>query len=85
MCGKYVHIVSDCWCNNNRNHNRNNNKTARNPHINRECNNCGKRGHRAVDGWTNKVKDKDDDVDNLFVGDTLCGEVQEENNEEDPK
>ena len=50
-----------------------------------ECNNRGKRGHRTVDCWANKGKDKDYDDDNLFTGATLYGEVQEENNEEDPE
>ena len=39
---------------------------------NGECNNCVKKGHRAVDCWPKK-KDKEDDVENLFVGGTLCG------------
>ena len=30
-------------------------------------------------------KDKDDYVNNIFVGATLCGEVQEEKNEENPE
>ena len=32
-----------------------------------------------------KGKEKYDDVNNLFVGATLCEEVQEENNKEDPE
>ena len=47
-CGKYGHRASDCWGNSNKNDNRNNNRTARNPHNNRECNNYVKRGHTAV-------------------------------------
>ena len=50
--------------------------TARNPHLKTECNNSGKRYHRAADCWEKKGKEKDNDVDNLFVGFTLCGEVQ---------
>ena len=46
-------------------------------------NNCGKRGHRASDCWEKKGKRKEYDVDNLFVGATFCGEVQEENDKED--
>ena len=67
------------------NDNRKYNKTARNPRFNGECNNCRKRGHKAVGCWAKQVKEKDGDVDNLFVGATFCGEVQEDNNEEDPK
>ena len=45
-----------------------------------ECNNCGKRGHRAVDCLAKKGKEKDDDIKNLFVRATFYGEVKEENN-----
>ena len=65
------------------NENINNNNTERNPHFNGECKNCDKRGHRDADCWEKKVKQKDDDVDNLFLGAKLCGEVQEENDKED--
>ena len=82
-CGKYGHRVSDCW--GNKKDNRNKNNTARNPSFNGECNNCRKRGHRAVDCWDKKRKEKDNGVNNLFVGDNFCGELQEENNEEDPE
>ena len=84
-CGKYGHRASDCWGNCNKNGNRNNNKTAENPLFNGEWNNCGQRGHKAVDFWEKKGKEKDDDVDNLFVEATICGEFQEENNEEEIK
>ena len=43
--------------------------------IETTANNFGKIGHIEVDCWVKK--EKDDDVNNLFVGDTLCGEVQE--------
>ena len=46
-CGKYGHRASDHWGDNN--DKRNENKTSRNPRFNRECNNCGKRSHKAVD------------------------------------
>ena len=84
-CGKFCHRALDCWVNNNKNNNINENRTARKPRFNGECKNCGKRVHKAVDCWAKKGKEKDDDVDNLFMGATLCGEVQEDNNEEDPK
>ena len=48
-------------------------------------NNCGKRGHRASDCWAKKGKQKDNDVDNLFVEETFCGEFQEENDKEYPE
>ena len=35
-----------------------------------------KRGHGAVDCWKGEIY-KDNDVEKLFMGDTLCGEVQE--------
>ena len=60
-----------------KNENRNDNKTERKPRFNRECNNCDKRGHRAADCWAKIGEQKYDDVDNLFVGATLCGEFQE--------
>ena len=59
--------------------------TTRNPCFNGECNNCGKRGHRAVYCWANKGKEKDDDVDKRFAGTTFYVEVQEENNGEYPE
>ena len=34
-----------------------------------------------VDCWV-KNKEKEDDVDRLFVGDILCGEVSKSNNKE---
>ena len=37
----------------------------------------------AADCWDKKVKQKDDEVENLFVGSTLCGEFQEEKDKED--
>ena len=40
--------------------------------FNRECHNCGKKGHRAVDFWALK-KEKEDDIDNLFLGAIFCG------------
>ena len=81
-CENYSHISSECWVNINKNDNRNLNKTARNTHFNGECNNCGKRASRYIDCCTKKVKYKDNDVDNLFMGATLCGEFREENNVE---
>ena len=39
----------------------------------------------SVDCCAKKGRDKEDDIDNLFVGATFCGEVQEVNNEEDIK
>ena len=42
--------------------------------FNGECKNCVNRGHRAVDCWKYK-KYIDDDVYNLFVVATFCGEV----------
>ena len=76
---------SDCWVNINKNYNRNGNNFSRNPRFNGECNNCGKRGHRAVDCSAKEGKEKYDDIKNLFVGATLCGEDQEESNKEDLK
>ena len=35
-----------------------------------------------VDCWA-KNKEKEDDVDSLFVGAVLCGEVSKSNNKED--
>ena len=52
----YGHIASDCCGVSNKSYNRNDNKTARNPRFNRECNNCGKRGHKAADYWSKKEK-----------------------------
>ena len=82
--GNYGHRASDCWVNSNKNDNINNSKTARNTRFNRECKNCKKTGHKAFVCWSYKLKEKYDDVDNLFVVSTFCVEVQEENNEEDP-
>ena len=65
-CGKYGHIALDCW--GNKNENINDNKTARNTRFNRECNNCGKIGHRSADCWAKKGKERDKDIDNLFLG-----------------
>ena len=46
-CVKYGHIESDCWGNSNKvNENRNENKNNRKPRFDRECDNCGKIGHR---------------------------------------
>ena len=56
-------------------------KNNRNFWFNRKCNNCKKKGHRAVDFWYNK-KEKEGDVDNIFVGAILCGEVPKSNKEE---
>ena len=84
-CSKYGQGASYFWGNSNKNDNINNNKTARNLRFNGECNNRGKRGHRDADCCANKGKERYDDTDNLFVGAKLCGEVQEENNEEDIK
>ena len=36
----------------------------------------------AVDCLDKKVKEKENDFNKLFVGAKLCGEVQEDNNEE---
>ena len=43
--------------------------------IETTANNLEKIGHIEVDCWVKK--EKDDDINNLFVGDKLCGEVQE--------
>ena len=48
-----------------------------------ECNNCGRRGYRGNVNWKKKGKQKDDEVDNIFVGATFCVEVQKENHKED--
>ena len=63
----------------------NKNKNNRKPRFNGEYKNCGKIGHRADDCWAKKGKDKDDDIGNLFVVATFCGEVSEEDKEEDIK
>ena len=85
MCGNYDHIASDRWRNKNKNDNRNDNKSAINPHVNRECKKCVKRGHKDLDCWAKKGKEKENVFNNLFLGAKFCGKVQEENNEEDPK
>ena len=56
--------------------NRNENKSERKPRFNREFNKCGIRGYRSADFCAKKGKQKDDDVNNLFVGAPFCGEVQ---------
>ena len=57
-CGKYGHIASDFWVNeNNGNDNRNTNKNNRKPQFNGECNNCRERSHREV-GCRGKNKKK---------------------------
>ena len=81
-CENYGHRSSDCWGSINKNYNRNNNKTSRNTRFNGECKNFGKRGHKAVECLEKKCKEKEYIVNNIFVGYTLCGEVQEENNKE---
>ena len=82
-CGNYGQRASDCW--GNKNENRNYNKTEINPHFNGECNNCGKGVHRADGFGSNKGKQKDNDVDKLFVREILCVEVQEEKDKEYPE
>ena len=57
------------------------NNNNRNPRFSGECINCGKKDHRAVNFWSQK-NEKEDDVDNLFMGDTLYGEVLESDNKE---
>ena len=47
--------------------------------------NCVKRGHRVVDCWKNKGKEKDYDVEKLFVEATFCEKVSEDDKEEDPE
>ena len=62
-----------------KNQNRNDNKSERKPRFNREFNKCGIRGYRSADFCAKKGKQKDDDVNNIFLVALLCGEVQEEN------
>ena len=42
-----------------------------------------KKRQKDVDCWAKKRKEKNDDFKKFFMGATLCGEVQEDNNEED--
>ena len=79
-CGRCGHRVSDWWVNNNKNYNINDNKTTRKPCFNEECSKCGKIRQKDAGFGAKKGKEKDDDLENLFVGATLCGEVQEDNN-----
>ena len=76
-CDKYGYRDSYFWGKNNKgNDNINNKINNKKPRFNRECNNCEKIGHRAVDCWENKGREKYYDIDNLFVGENLCGEVR---------
>ena len=53
-CDKYDHRAAYSQGNENKG---NENKNNRKPRFNGECNNCGKKGHRAVDCWLkNKYK-----------------------------
>ena len=54
---------------NKRNGNENNGK----PRFNEEYTNRGKNVHRTVDCWS-KNEEEEDDVNNLFVRATFCGE-----------
>ena len=81
-CGKYGHRASYCLVISNKNYNRNDNKAARNPCFSEKSNSVGKRGQKSVDCWAKKGKKKDNDVETLFMGAILCGEVQDNNNEE---
>ena len=80
-CAKYGQRASDFWRNGKK---RNKNKNNRKPWINRKCSNWGKKFHRAVHCWYKK-KDKDDDVDNIFVGGVFYVEIPNSDKEEDPK
>ena len=50
--------------------------------FNRELHNCGNEGHTEVDCWAKK-KEKEDDVEDVFAGVILCGEVSEGRDKED--
>ena len=67
-CGKYSHRASnfqgnEIWVNKNKNKGKH--------RFNEEFKNRGRNGHMAADCWPEK-KDKEDDVDNLFVGAIFC-------------
>ena len=77
-CGKYGHREYNC-CGKKIKVNKNKNKVK--TCFNGEYHNCGIKDHRAV--FLSKSKDKEDDVDNLFWGATLCEELLESNKAEE--
>ena len=79
MCskyGKYGYRASDYLGEENTKKKKNKVK----PRFNRECYNYVRKGHGEVDCLLKK-KEKEDALYNFFLGDTLCGEVSEINND----